>query len=172
MFDIKSFMEMLVFLKGKKEISQRDANATLYPHKIIVGTEDRVKNSYAVIAANVTILDPSVDSETLGCTLRYHLGLSREYRKIDNVTERYKAYMSMAGFKNKTEHYRNALHLAVVQKVGKIIIEPTINGGPTGKGRGFVFTNDNSVTVDEAITDKDLGEKIRIGWDRCVCNYS
>jgi len=150
----------------------KGAGATLYPGKIVLGTVDRIKNSYEVITANVTVLEANVDSETLGKTLRHHLNQSRDNLRADDATERYKDYLKAAGFKTRKEHYKNALHLMVGQTDCKIFLEPTINGGPTGENRGFASTKDEPIAVDENATNKELGDMMRHGWSKCVCNYT
>jgi len=149
----------------------KGAGATLYPDKIILGTVDRIKNSYEVITANVTVLDANVDSELLGKALRYHLDQSRDNLRADDATERYKDYLKAAGFKTRKEHHKNALHMMVSQKDGKIFLEPTINGGPTGKNRGFASVPGEPIAVDEGVTNKELGDMLRVSWSKCTCNH-
>jgi hypothetical protein len=162
-------MGLLSLFKAKQKI--KGAGATLYPDKIVLGTIDRIKDSYEVITANVTVLDANVDNEILGKTLRYHLDQSRDNLRTSDATERYKDYLKAAGFKTRKEHYKNALHLMVGQKDGKIFLEPTINGGPKGNDRGFANTTDKPVAVDENATNKELGDMIRLSWNKCMCNY-
>jgi len=161
-------MGLLNIFKTKPKT--KGAGATLYPDKIILGTVDRIKNSDEVITANVTVFDANVDSEILGKTLRYHLDQSRENLRADDTTERYKDYLKAAGFKTRKEHHKNALHMMVSQKDGKIFLEPTINGGTTGKDRGFANTTDEPIVVDEKVSDKELGDMMRHCWSKCVCN--
>lgn len=139
----------------------------MYPDKIVIETVNRIKNSYGVISANVTIL-LNADFETLGQTLRKHLDKSRDDLK-EKETGEYKDYLKAAGFKSRHEHHKNALYLGVDQRNGKISLNPTINGGPTGKNRGFAEIKE-SIVLDDTITDKELGEQLRLGWSKCVCN--
>jgi len=143
------------------------AGATLYPDKIVIGTIDRIKNSYGVFSANVTVINANEDSESLGQILRRHLHQSRDNLK-ERETGEYKDYLKASGFKSRKEHYKNALYLTVDQRNGKISLRPTINGGPTGKNRGFSETTE-SIVLDAAITDKELGDHIRLAWSKCVC---
>jgi hypothetical protein len=154
-----------IFIPRKKI---QGAGATLYPDKIVIETVNRIKNSSGVISANVTILSANEDSETLGQTLRKHLYESRDDLK-EKETGEYKDYLKAAGFKNRNEHHKNALYLGVDQRNGKISLSPTINGGPTGKNRGFSEIKD-SIVLDTTITDKELGKQLRLGWSKCVCN--
>jgi CDI immunity protein len=155
---------------GVTKTTIQDAAATLYPDKIVIETVDRIKNSYGVISANVTVLNANVELETLGRTLRHHLNMSRDNLKEKDTKDSYNDYLKAAGFKTRKEHHKNALHLTVHKKDGKIFLEPTINGGPTGKNRGFANTSDRPIAVDGDITDAELGEMIRHGWSKCVCN--
>jgi hypothetical protein len=164
-----------IFRRGQKTQTPtvRGAGATLYPDKIVIETVDRIKDLYGIISANVTILDLTADSTSLGQTLRHHLGLSRDNLKKPtdkDIDKLYVDYLKKVGFKNRKEHHKNALHLTIYQKAGKIFLGPTINGGPTGKNKGFVNTKDQPLTVDTNTTDSELGESIRLGWSKCVCN--
>jgi len=150
----------------------KGAGATLYPDKIVLGTVDRIKNSYEVITGNVTVLDANADNETLGRVLRHHLDQSSDNLRANDARERYKDYLKAAGFKTKKEHHKNALHMMVSQRDGKIFLEPTINGGPTGKNRGFANTKDEPIAVDENATNKEMGDMMRRGWSKCMCNYT
>ena len=147
------------------------AGATLYPDKIVIETVDRIKDSYGVLSTNITILDPNVESNLLGQTLRHHLGQSRDDLKmIKDIEGQYAEYLKKAGFKNRKEHHRHALHLMISQKDGKISLAPTINGGPTGKNRGFMGTKEEPIKVDINVSDPELGDIIKLGWSKCVCN--
>lgn len=153
--------------KNIKRSTTKEAGATLYPDKIVIGTIDKIKDSYSVISSKVTILPAPVDAQTLGKTLRYHLNQSDDNLKGD-TEGRYKDYLIAAGFKNRKEHYKNARHLFVRQKGDKIFLEPTINGGPTGKDRGFANTVDPPLIIDIQASDSELGDTIRRGWHKCV----
>ena len=61
------------------------AGATLYPDKIVIETEDRIKDLYGVISSSVTVLDPKADSQLLGQTLRYHREQSRDNLKKQRI---------------------------------------------------------------------------------------
>jgi len=159
--------------QGVRKPTLLGAGATLYPDKIVIETVDRIKDSYGVISTNLTILDPGAESNLLGQTLKHHLGMSRNDLKMTNdIDGRYAAYLKKAGFKNRKEHHRNALHLAIHQKDLKISFAPTINGGPTGKNRGFMGTKEEPITVDSNASDSELGDMMKLGWSKCVCSYT
>jgi hypothetical protein len=161
-------MRLFNIFKSREKI--RWAGATLYPDKIIIETVDQIKNSYGVSSANVTILNANEDPASLGQTLRRHLDQSRDNLK-ETETGEYKDYLKAAGFKNRKEHYKNALYLTVEQRNGKISLTPTINGGTTGENRGFSETKE-LIVLNDTVTDKALGDQLRFGWSKCVCNYA
>jgi hypothetical protein len=161
-----------IFKIHQKKPAIKSAGATLYPDKIVIETVDRIKDLYGVSSVNLTVLHSNADSGLLGITLRHHLEQSRDnLKKPKNADDGYKQYLKAAGFKNIKEHYRNALHLMIYEEEGAISLAPTINGGPTGKTRGFANTKEEPLTLDANISDKDLGDAVRLGWARCVCNY-
>jgi hypothetical protein len=160
-------------LQSKLTISiVRQAGATLYPDKIVIETVDRIKDLYSITSTNVTILGLEAGSEFLGQTLRYHLEQSRDnIKKPKDIDDRYAKFIKAAGFKNRKEHYKNALHLSVYEKDGKITLTPMINGGPTGKNRGFSNTQHQPFVVAVKVSDAELGEVLKVGWTKCVSNY-
>ncbi|MBL0741397.1 contact-dependent growth inhibition system immunity protein [Chryseolinea lacunae] len=162
-----------IFKLGQKKHKPKvlGAGATLYPDKIVIETVDRIKDSYGIISTYLTILHPDGDSILLGQTLRHHLGQSRDDLKMTkDIDGKYTDYLKKAGFKNRKEHYRNALHLMISEKDGKIRLAPTINGGPTGKNRGFMGTKEEPISVDSNVSDVELGDMLKLGWSKCVCN--
>ncbi|HMJ70385.1 MAG TPA: contact-dependent growth inhibition system immunity protein [Cyclobacteriaceae bacterium] len=145
------------------------AGATLYPDKITIETVDRLKAPYGVVSPkNITVLKSGADHETLGKVLRHHLTQSKDdLKRNTDIEKRYRQYLEAAGFKSIKDHYKNALHLMIHQKNGKISIGPTINGGATGKNRGFLNTTEGPITVEATISDIELGDLIRSGWSKC-----
>jgi hypothetical protein len=145
-------------LKNKMEFLE--ANATLYPDKILIETTDRVKEGFGISSMKLTILPVNTDNQNLGSTLRYHLNLSRSDLKIPkDYKEHYKNFLVRAGFKNGKEHHRNALNLAISQKQNLITISPSKNGGYTGKERGFHGIKDTDIIVGSDIDNFTLGSK-------------
>lgn len=158
------------FRKGREKVL--GAGATLYPDKIVIETIDRIKDLYGIVSPDVTIVAPDTESNTLGRAIRVHLNLSRDNLRRNTDTEkRYKKYLKAAGFNDIKSHYKNALHLTIHQKDGVISIAPTKNGGPTGKNRGFLNTNESPLVVAATISDSELGELVRSGWSKCLCMY-
>jgi hypothetical protein len=161
-------MGLLTFFKIKEKVQRpiiKGAGATLYPDKIVIATINRIKDSYGVTSANVTVLGTEVTSQTLGQTLRKHLDQSRDDLK-EAETGEYKDYLKSAGFKNEREHYKNALYITIDQKGNKISLGPTINGGAKGVNRGFAHIA-GEVVLDASISDKELGNHLRLVWSKC-----
>jgi len=166
-----NILEIFKLGQKKHKATVLGAGATLYPDKVVIETVDRIKDSYGVISTNLTILAPNVESNLLGQTLRHHLGQSRgDLKMTKDIDGQYAEYLKKAGFKNRKEHHRNALHLMISQKDGKISLAPTINGGPTGKKRGFMGTKEEPISMDSNVSDSELGDMIKSGWSKCVCN--
>ena len=155
----------------KKKIKTRilEANATLYPDKILLCTTDRVKDGFGISSLNISLLPVDIDNETLGQKLRYHLSLTRTDLPIpQDYKKAYNEFLTKAGFKNGKEHHKDALFLMVSQQEKEILISPTKNGGFTGKERGFLVMNDvESIKLPVNIDDLSLGNNIRDGWSKC-----
>lgn len=168
-------MSIFNLFKLQKGIQQDNtilqANATLYPDKILIATTDRVKEGFGISSTNISTLPIDTDSDTLGSTLRHHLNLTRTGLTIPkDYKKHYQDFLDKAGFKNGKEHHKNALQLTISQRQDKIILSPTKNGGYTGKDRGFLGIKDSDIIVTADIDNSMLADKLKEGWSKCECN--
>lgn len=168
-------MSIFNIFKHKKDTQQRDnvlqASATLYPNKIIIETIDRVKEGFGISSTNISTLPVDTDNDTLGSTIRHHLNSTRTGLTIPkDYKKHYQDFLDKAGFKNGKEHHKNALYLTISQRQNQIIINPTKNGGYTGKDRGFLGIKDSDINVAVDIDNSTLADKIKEGWSKCECN--
>ncbi len=155
-------------LKAKSASSVQDANAILYPNKILIATIDKVKEGFGISSSKITFLPIDSELELLGKTLRHHLSLTEIDLPIpDDYKKHYADFLKAAGFKNAKEHHKDALLLMVGQKDNIITIQPTKNGGATGRNRGFLGFKCPNIILDAIINDSELGEKIRFAWTKC-----
>lgn len=150
----------------------QQANATLYPDQILIATEDKTDVGYSIITANITKLPVDATTEMIGQTVREHLLLSKTGVPVpSDFKAMYQDFLNKAGFKNAKAHHKGARHLSIYQKDLTINITPTINGGATGKERGFLGNKDMPpIEVNASIGDKELGEEIKEAWLKCVDN--
>jgi hypothetical protein len=163
-------MDILRILKKKGDEQKiLQANATLYPDKILIDTTDRVKEGFGIASLNFSILPTDIDNEILGQNIRHHLSLTKTGLPIPtDYKQAYNDFLNKAGFKNGKEHHKDALHLIIFQKGNQITISPTQNGGYTGKDRGFLGMKDvDSINVSHNVDDFALGVSIRDGWRKC-----
>lgn len=158
-------MKLFNIFKRTNESKIKGAGATLYPNKIVICTINRIKNSYGINSSNVSVLDTNVDSLTLGQILREHLNQSRDNLNASTISD-YKGFLKAAGFSNQHDHHKNALHLIIGERKGKISITPSINGGSIGKNRGFSETADH-IVLDSNTSNEDLANNLRSAWDKC-----
>ena len=165
-------MSILNFFNRKKDITKKDlvlqANATLYPDKIIIETVDRVKEGFGISSTIISILPIHTDNETLGSKVRYHLSQTKIGLAIPkDYQQHYKVFLHKVGFKNGKEHHKDASQLMISQRQNHITISPTRNGGYNGKDRGFLGMKDADIIVDRNIDDVMLADKIKEGWTKC-----
>lgn len=155
-------------IETKKEDFVLQANATLYPDKILIETVDRVKEGFGISSTNISILPVNADNDTLASVLRHHLSLTKMgLTKPKDYEKCYQDYLDKAGFKNGKEHHLNALLLSIYQRDDKIAISPTKNGGHSGKERGFLAIKNADIIVQSSISNADLSDKIKEGWSKC-----
>jgi hypothetical protein len=168
-------MNVLNIFKPQKDNKHKEvilqASATFYPDKILIETIDRVKEGFGISSTNIAILPFDTDPETLGSTIRHHLGLTKMGLAIPkNYKKHYKDFLDKAGFRNGKEHHKNALHLTISHRQNQITISPTKNSGYTGKDRGFLSIKDADIIVNADIGNSTLGDKIKEGWTKCEFN--
>jgi CDI immunity protein len=168
-------MSLLKLFKKKEHTAQvktQQANASLYPDRILVATEEKTVVGYSITTPNITKLPADATAESIGQTIRKHLSLSKtDVPAPSDFKAMYQDFLNKAGFKNAKAHHKNARHLSIYQKGQAINITPTINGGATGKERGFLGSKDMpSIEVNESLSDKELGEQIKEAWLKCSDN--
>ncbi len=153
-------------------MTTKQASATLYPDQIIIATEDKTVVGYSIATSIVTRLPASATAESIGQTVRKHLSLSKcGVPAPSDFKAMYQDFLKAAGFKNAKAHHKEARHLSIYQKDQEIIITPTINGGTTGKERGFLGSKEMPpIYVNASITDNELGEQLRETWLKCIDN--
>ena len=163
-------MDILKFFKRKgNRPTTLQANATLYPDKILIYTIDSVKEGFGISSLNISILPVDIDHGILGQKIRHHLSLTRTGRRIPKDYNQAKnEFLNRAGFKNGKEYHKDALHLMISQQENEITISPTKNGGYTGKDRGFLVMKDvESTKLSDNVDDLTLGTNIRDCWSKC-----
>ena len=168
-------MDIFNIFKQKKDTGLKEkilqANALLYPDKIIIETIDRVREGFGISSTKITVLPFDTDSNLLGLKVKQQLSLTEENLSIPkDYKKHYGDFLKEAGFKNGKEHHKNALLLNLHQKGDTIVISPTLNGGFTGKDRGFLAMKGFDIIIAADIENTTLGDKIRYGWTRCECN--
>lgn len=168
-------MSIFNLFKRQKETWQEDivlqASATLYPDKILIETIDRAEEGFGISSSNISILPVDTDNNSLGSAIRQHLNATRTgLKRPTDYKKHYQDFLDKAGFKNGKEHHRNALHVTMLQRLDTITLNPTRNGGYTGKDRGFLGIKDSGIIVPADIDDSTLAEKIKEAWGKCVCN--
>jgi hypothetical protein len=144
------------------------ASATLYPNKNLIDTVDRVKEGFGISSIKITTLSVDTDSQLIGATLKHHLNLTQINLPIPkDYKKHYADFLIAASFKNAKEHHKDASLLMIHQKDDIITISPTMNGGATGKDRGFLGIKGVDIVLKAETNNKDLGDKIRFAWTKC-----
>lgn len=166
-------MSLLKFFKKKEhgvKVKTQQATATFYPDQILIVTDDKTVVGYSIVTTTMTKLPIDAAADTIGQTVRKHLSSSRtDVPAPSDFKARYQAFLNSAGFKNAKAHHKGGRHLFIYQKDQAVIITPTINGGATGKKRGFLGSKHiPSIQVSASIGDEELGERIKEGWLKCI----
>lgn len=168
-------MSLLKLLKKKEQAIQvktQQANATLYPDQILIATEDKTIIGYSIATSNITKLPVDATTESIGQTVRKHLSSSKtDVPAPSDFKAMYQDFLNAAGLKNAKAHHKGARHLSIYQQGQAIYLTPTINGGATGKERGFIGSKDMPpIKVNASINDKEFGVQIMDAWLKCSDN--
>lgn len=151
----------------KQKQSGQGVSANLYPDRIIIYTDDQTIVGYWLSTEKISFLPNDTTDEMLGRTILHHLTLSRNNQPIpENFSKFGKSRLKAMGFKTAKAEYLNAKHLSILKKDDKITIFPSVNGGPTGKSRGFSYFGE-SILVQAGAGDEELGQQIKRCWTLC-----
>lgn len=164
-------MKKLLKIFGQQQIAKKYALVILYPDKIIIDTLDMVKAGFTIMAANPTILATDVTNQTLGKTVRIHLNSTKYGLKNPSQTEfktLQQSFLKSYGFTTLKKFHENAKYLSITEQEAEITLEPTKNGGPTGKGKGFSEIPEKSITIAKSMNDAYLGELIKTELHECI----
>ena len=166
-------MSLLNLFKKKETTVPKkvlQASATLYPDFILITTEDKTVVGYSITTTTITKLPVEASAETIGHLVRKHMSLSKtDVPAPTDFKVHYKEFLHTAGFKSAKEHHKGAKFLSIYQKDDVITINPTHNGGATGKDRGFIGVKGMAtVQVCSEITDAEFGEQIKAAWNTCT----
>ena len=156
---------------GRQKITKKYALAILYPNKIVIDTLDKVKAGFNTVSANPTILNTDSENQLLGRTVREHLELTKHNLNNPSQAElkvEQENFLKAYGFKTLKSYHANAKYLSITEQDQEIIIEPTKNGGSTGKERGFSYGLGKSISIEKNIKDEELGKLIKETWQKCI----
>jgi len=157
-----------IFTREKPTKTIQRASATLYPEKIIISTENVVKEGFSISTTNISVISPEISNELLGSKIRHHLSLTLLNQPIPkDYNAHYQSFLKATGLKTAKEEYNNAKYLSIRRQNSQLIITPTANGGATGKNRGFLSFENNDIVLDFNLSDAELGIYTRNGWNLC-----
>lgn len=149
----------------------KKAGAILYPDRILIETWHSEPDGFSVVSGEVTFVIADVTDEELGALLVRHLGLS-----LNNIPPS----DSKNGFKTQDQLYKEATGLKTLRAQMKdarfvdacltgfrIVLTPTINGGPTGVNAGYTHKTDEEISVINSTDYARIGQAIRKAWMAC-----
>ncbi|MGQ7857236.1 contact-dependent growth inhibition system immunity protein [Pedobacter sp. WC2501] len=169
----KELIDLLGERKPNKSEGKR-ASAVLYPNKINFDTYHKIGQKLWdwESSANVTTLQPDADDKDIGQTVRLHLDLTRYnflFKKHERVLadKHLQKFLAAHGFQTYHELCEDALLVEIWEANEKIILVPTLNGGDSGRQRGFHSLDWKSISCNKEISNEDLGAIVRKAWRRC-----
>lgn len=164
-------MRLISILKGRKKQESdftRSIEVISYPDRILITTSYRTKAGFEYVTDQISWLPLQATAEELGKAARKHLQMSKA--DVDTPTDFSpisQAYKKATGLKSIKARMKDARCVIVGEGNGQITIVPTRNGGAAGAWRGYHHLADKEIKIESTITDSQLGELIRNGWNRC-----
>ena len=152
-----------------KPIKQR-IGITKYPNKIIFETIHQIKNSYSIRGAEISLLDADTSELEIGKAIMKHLALSKSGIKSPDDKawkETNEAYKRITGLKTMKEQMKDSRYVSVDREGNKIEFTPTINGGTSGKAKGYDFLPDDSLTIDYVEDFEIIGSSFKLALQKC-----
>lgn len=157
-----------------KPNEQRRGSVTIYPDRIVVDTYHKVgkKPWDWRSGTEVTRLPSDANKEEIGKAVRHHLELTRYNVKVEKpkmgiVSEYWLRYLDARGVKDAAELHQGAVRVEIYELEGNIRLVPTINGGSSGRDRGFHEKDWRTVKCKFIDSDEKLSAKIRMALKRC-----
>ncbi len=109
--------------------------------------------------------------EEIGEVIVKHLDLSKtgisdseRERKFNDIQEKYKI---STGLKTIKSQMKDAKYVSVSRTNGQIRFSPTLNGGSTGKDRGYLFNPKDDFILDDANNKSLIGNFLNLAWGKC-----
>jgi hypothetical protein len=155
--------------KGDKQ--RQSVGAILYPDKIIIETQDQVKDGFWIVTDRISILPPDSEDEQLGENIIRHLELSKVNVPNPKGQEGFKKirdnYKKATGLKTQKAQMDRARYLSIARENNKFEFSPTANGGASGEQRGYRYKPEENVEISQSMTPAELGQQVRMLWLRC-----
>jgi hypothetical protein len=154
---------------GRKPIKQRIA-VIKYPDKILFETIHQIKDSYSIRSAEVRFLDSETSDLEIGKTILMHLALSKSGIKKPSDQERKEineTYRRITGLRSIKEQMKDSQYVLIDREGNKIEFTPTINGGTSGKAKGYDFLPDDSLTIDYIEDFALIGNTFNLALQKC-----
>jgi len=160
-------------LKGifKAKDKVRGIGATLYPDKIILATENKVKDGFWIVTEQVSILPTDIDNSELGEAVRNHLALSKTEmpnpKGKAEFKENWDRYKIAVGIKTEREIMKGARYTSIIEENSHYEITSTRNGGASGEQKGHHDLPESKVKLTREVSNLELGQQLRLAWAKC-----
>lgn len=163
----KALLKLLGKRKPKAN-EERRGSVTIYPNRINIDTYHKVgKEPWDWCSAlDVTKLPADASKEEIGKAIRHHLELTRYNVKVEKpkmgvVSVYWLRYLDAHGVKDEAELHEGAVRVEVYELEGNVRLVPTINGGSSGRDRGFHEKDWRTVECKLTDSDEKIGDKVR-----------
>jgi len=151
-----------------KEVRQ-SISVIKYPDRIFFETYDKIINAYSTRSKEITILNSNSSDIEIGKTILKHLSLSRTIKKLSDETkkENYEIYKKITGLKSMKAQMKDSLCVNIHRQNNKIEFSPTVNGGTAGDRKGFHFSDEGKIVIENNEDFELIGKSLRLALEKC-----
>lgn len=162
-------MNILKKLFSNTKDIRQSISVIKYPDRIFFETYDQIINAYSTRSKEITILNSNSSNIEIGKAILKHLSLSRTIKKLSDETrkENYEIYKKITGLKSMKAQMKDSLCVNIYRENNTIEFSPTVNGGTTGDRKGYNFSDEGKITIENNEDFELIGKSLRLALVKC-----
>ena len=162
-------MNILKKLFSNTKDVRQSISVIKYPDRIFFETYDKIINAYSTRSKEITILSSNSSDIEIGKAILKHLSLSKTIKKLSDETrkENYEIYKKITGLKSMKAQMKDSLCVNIYRQNNEIEFSPTVNGGTTGDRKGYHFSDEGKITIENNENFELIGKSLRLALEKC-----
>lgn len=162
-------MNILKKLFSNTKDVRQSISVIKYPDRIFFETYDKIINAYSTRSKEITILSSNSSDIEIGKAILKHLSLSKTIKKLSDETrkENYEIYKKITGLKSMKAQMKDSLCVNIYRQNNEIEFSPTVNGGTTGDRKGYHFSDEGKIAIENNEDFELIGKSLRLALEKC-----